>query len=46
MLWQVSLQYLSRIEGIYKMQLFDSHAHYNDEKFDEGREKIKEEIQK
>ena len=44
MLWQVSLQYLSRIEGIYKMQLFDSHAHYNDEKFDEDREKIIEEI--
>ena len=22
------------------MELFDSHAHYNDEKFDEDREKI------
>lgn len=28
------------------MQLFDSHAHYNDEKFDEDREKIIEEIHK
>ena len=24
------------------MELFDSHAHYNDEKFDEDREKIKQ----
>ena len=28
------------------MQLFDSHAHYNDDKFDEDREKIIEEIHK
>lgn len=28
------------------MEFFDSHAHYNDEKFDEGRDKLIEEIYK
>ena len=28
------------------MELFDSHAHYNDEKFDEDREKIIKETYK
>ena len=28
------------------MEFFDSHSHYNDEKFDEDREQILEEIYK
>ena len=42
----IEFNYFSKfwVEGRLKVEFFDSHAHYNDEKFNEDREEIIEKI--